>query len=111
MTSAPHEPWAFGERIERICREYLELRYRLLPYLYTLFWRAATHGEPILRPLVYDYFGDDRGHIFEDAINRLARAGITRGCNPPENTGFCPDEPIRRDQMATFLARAGDLSG
>lgn len=58
-----------------------------------------------------DYFGDDRGHIFEDAINRLARAGITRGCNPPENTGFCPDEPIRRDQMATFLARAGDLSG
>ncbi len=53
-----------------------------------------------------DYFGDDRGHIFEDAINRLGAAGITLGCNPPENTRYCPDDPIRRDQMATFLVRA-----
>ena len=53
-----------------------------------------------------DYFGDDRGHIFEDAINRLGAAGITLGCNPPDNTRFCPDDPIRRDQMATFLVRA-----
>ncbi|MET0567338.1 MAG: CAP domain-containing protein [Acidimicrobiia bacterium] len=53
-----------------------------------------------------DYFGDDRGHIFEDAINRLGAAGITLGCNPPENSKFCPDDPIRRDQMATFLVRA-----
>jgi hypothetical protein len=58
-----------------------------------------------------DYFGDDRGHIFEDAINRLGAAGITQGCNPPENSRFCPDDPIRRDQMASFLARAGDLTG
>ena len=53
-----------------------------------------------------NYFGDDRGHIFEDAINRLGAAGITLGCNPPQNTNFCPDDPIRRDQMATFLVRA-----
>ena len=53
-----------------------------------------------------DYFGDDRGHIFEDAINRLGAAGITLGCNPPENSRFCPDDPIRRDQMATFIVRA-----
>ncbi len=53
-----------------------------------------------------DYFGDDRGHLFEDAINRLGAAGITLGCNPPENSKFCPDDPIRRDQMATFLVRA-----
>ena len=58
-----------------------------------------------------DYFGDDGGHIFEDAINRLGAAGITLGCNPPENSKFCPDDPIRRDQMATFLVRAGDLTG
>ena len=53
-----------------------------------------------------DYFGDDRGHIFEDAINRLGAAEITMGCNPPQNSRFCPDDPIRRDQMATFLVRA-----
>jgi hypothetical protein len=59
-----------------------------------------------LRASTTDYFGDDRGHIFEDAINRLGAAGITLGCNPPENTRYCPDDPIRRDQMATFLVRA-----
>lgn len=56
------------------------------------------------------YFTDDDTSIFENAIDRLATAGITRGCNPPENTEYCPDQPIRRDQMATFLARAGSLT-
>ena len=56
-----------------------------------------------------DVFGDDNGTTFEDDIDRLATAGITLGCNPPDNTMFCPSQPIRRDQMATFLARAGDL--
>lgn len=53
-----HEPWVFGPRVETICRAYLKLRYRLLPYLYTLFWEAAQHGTPILRPLLY-HFPDD----------------------------------------------------
>jgi len=76
--------------------------------------RTMTRGEMAaflarafdLQASITDYFGDDRGHIFEDAINRLGAAGITLGCNPPENTRFCPDDPIRRDQMATFLVRA-----
>ena len=55
ITSRPHEPWVYGERVERICRAYIELRYRLLPYLYSLFWQASTMGTPILRPLLYDF--------------------------------------------------------
>ena len=54
----PHEPWAFGAEVEGIARRYLELRYRLLPYLTTLFHEAATTGAPILRPLVYHYPDD-----------------------------------------------------
>jgi len=54
----PHEPWAFGPRVEAICRDYLQLRYRLLPYLYTLFWEASQRGIPVLRPLLY-HFPDD----------------------------------------------------
>jgi hypothetical protein len=66
-----------------------------------------------------DYFGDDDGTIFEDAINRLAASGITRGCNPPTNDTFCPNGDVTRGQMAAFLVRAlgytddggGDLFG
>jgi hypothetical protein len=55
-------------------------------------------------------FVDDDGSIFEDDIAKLAAAGITRGCNPPVNDRFCPDDQVKRDQMASFLARALNLS-
>ncbi|MDJ0665532.1 MAG: S-layer homology domain-containing protein [Acidimicrobiia bacterium] len=54
-------------------------------------------------------FTDDDGSIFEDAIERLAAAGITRGCNPPANDRFCPTATVTREQMAAFLHRAGEL--
>mgnify|MGYP001826291288 CR=1 FL=1 len=53
-----------------------------------------------------DLFVDDDGSIFETDIDRLATAGITLGCNPPENDRFCPHDPVRRDQMASFLVRS-----
>ena len=51
-------------------------------------------------------FGDDDGSTFEQDIQKLATAGVTKGCNPPANSQFCPDDPVLRDQMASFLARA-----
>jgi len=68
MTTARHEPWVFGDRVERICREYIELRYRLLPYLYTLFWEAATTGAPILRPLLYHFPNDPNTYTLYDQV-------------------------------------------
>jgi hypothetical protein len=53
-----------------------------------------------------DRFTDDDGSVFEGDIDRLATAGVTLGCNPPDNSRFCPDEPVSRAQMASFLARA-----
>lgn len=50
-----------------------------------------------------DSFADDDDSEFEGDIERLAAAGITRGCSP---TAFCPDDPITRGQMAAFLVRA-----
>jgi uncharacterized protein YkwD len=55
-------------------------------------------------------FVDDEGSVFENAIERLAAAGITQGCNPPANTHFCPDDYVTRGQMAAFLTRALQLS-
>jgi S-layer homology domain len=53
-----------------------------------------------------DWFRDDNDSVFEDDINRLAEAGITKGCNPPDNTRSCPDKGVNRGQMAAFLVRA-----
>ncbi len=53
-----------------------------------------------------DPFVDDDGSVFEADIERLAAAGITRGCNPPVNDRFCPQDPLTRAQMAAFLVRA-----
>jgi hypothetical protein len=57
-----------------------------------------------------DHFDDDDGSIFEADINAIAEAGITKGCNPPANNLYCPTEAVTRDQMASFLARALDLT-
>jgi alpha-glucosidase (family GH31 glycosyl hydrolase) len=55
-----HLPWAHGPEVEAICRRYLELRMRLLPYLYSLAWRAHTRGLPLMRPLALDHPDDPR---------------------------------------------------
>ena len=59
-----------------------------------------------LDPTSIDFFDDDDGNIHEGAINRLAAAGITGGCDVRE---YCPKDPVKRDQMASFLVRAFNL--
>jgi hypothetical protein len=61
-----------------------------------------------LPPTGGDPFVDDDGSVFEADIEALAAAGITLGCNPPDNDEFCPDDHVTREQMAGFLDRAGD---
>lgn len=49
------EPWVHGPRHEAIRRRYIELRYRLLPYVYTVTEEAARTGMPIMRPMFLEY--------------------------------------------------------
>lgn len=51
-------------------------------------------------------FTDDDASVFEDDIAALAAAGITKGCNPPANDRFCPEQSVTRQEMAAFLVRA-----
>jgi len=49
------EPWSFGEEITDVSRKFIELRYKLLPYIYTAFWEYITYSVPMLKSLVmYD---------------------------------------------------------
>lgn len=50
--------WSFGTAIEDLIRAAIELRYRLLPYIYTSFLRSTETGEPVQRPLIFDYQRD-----------------------------------------------------
>ncbi len=52
------EPWSFGNRMEEINRRSIELRYRLLPYLYNAFREAAQTGLPVMRALLLEYPDD-----------------------------------------------------
>lgn len=48
----------------------------------------------------------DDDSVFEADIDKLGTAGVTRGCNPPTNDRFCPNDSVTRGQMAAFLHRA-----
>lgn len=58
-------------------------------------------------------------NVFHDDIAWLADANVTQGCNPPDNTRFCPGDTVTREQMAAFMRRlaenqvvdAGSLGG
>jgi alpha-D-xyloside xylohydrolase len=60
--TTPREPWEFGSEALDIFREYAELRYRLLPYVYTTAEVAARTGLPVVRPLVLTYQDDPATH-------------------------------------------------
>jgi len=68
--SADHEPWVNGAEHESIRRRYIELRYQLLPYLYTQTEETSRTGIPLMRPVFLDYpeardfYHDDRDFLF-----------------------------------------------
>jgi alpha-glucosidase len=56
------QPYAFGAATEQSARHYLQLRYRLLPYIYSYAWEASRTGLPLVRPLALE-FPDDPGSV------------------------------------------------
>jgi len=59
-------PWSFGPGVEALCKAALELRYRLLPYIYSAFVVASETGEPVQRPLLFDFQQDRQARETED---------------------------------------------
>jgi alpha-glucosidase len=66
LGTAQQEPWAFGEPYESICRRWIELRYELLPYIYTAAWQASRSGLPMMRPLALAFPDDLRTYSLDD---------------------------------------------
>lgn len=60
------EPWSFGEPFTSINRKFIELRYKLLPYLYSTFWEHHRYGFPILRPIIMQEQEEFTNHFRQD---------------------------------------------
>ncbi|MCD5323440.1 MULTISPECIES: glycoside hydrolase family 31 protein [Pontibacillus] len=56
------EPWQYGQKVEDISKKYIEMRYKLMPYLYNTFIQASMDGTPIQQPLVYQFQKDENTH-------------------------------------------------
>ena len=63
--TADHEPWASGPEQEAIRKRYIELRYRLLPFIYTAMEETSRTGVPLMEPLFLEY-PDEQGLYGED---------------------------------------------
>ena len=59
------EPWAFGEESERIARQWIEFRYRLLPYLSSVIAQATATGLPVMRAMPLAFPGNALTRAYE----------------------------------------------
>lgn len=59
IDSRSQEPWVFGEEVEEKIRHLIQFRYRLLPYIETLFYEHRQTGAPLMRPLLWHYPDDE----------------------------------------------------
>lgn len=56
-TTKQREPYVFSNEVQEVIRSAIELRYKHIPYFYTLFYEHFVTGDPIIRPLFYQYPG------------------------------------------------------
>jgi alpha-glucosidase (family GH31 glycosyl hydrolase) len=79
------EPWAYGTTAENIARSFIELRYRLLPYIYTMAHENTTSGMPLARPLFFSSPADpslaseSSAYLWGDnfLVSPVTQAGVT----------------------------------
>ncbi|OGU77563.1 MAG: hypothetical protein A2V93_12440 [Ignavibacteria bacterium RBG_16_34_14] len=54
-SNQPTEPWNFGAEAEMINKNFIQLRYQLIPYIYSMAYENYKTGMPLVRPLFFDY--------------------------------------------------------
>lgn len=66
IDSRRREPWIAGGKYTDHIRDAIRLRYRLLPLLYTEFWKSSVSGEPIVKPLLWVNPKDKNGYEIDN---------------------------------------------
>ncbi|WP_185749220.1 glycoside hydrolase family 31 protein [Humibacillus xanthopallidus] len=91
----PREPWAFGDDALDICREWVRLRYSLLPYLWQVALESAANGWPVLRPLGLHHPDDRVARSVDDSFllgsDLLVVPVFDDGAAPVRRTFYVPE--------------------
>ena len=64
---AQRQPWVFGDKAEAAAKDVMQLRYKLIPYIYSYDRAAYENGVGIVKPLVFDYPNDSKAANYTDA--------------------------------------------
>jgi alpha-D-xyloside xylohydrolase len=65
-TTNQNEIWSYGPDAQKTLVSYDQLRYRLMPYIYSVAWKTTSEGYTIMRPLVMDFREDTRAQNIGD---------------------------------------------
>lgn len=65
-SGADNEVWSYGPKVYEICKKYMEIRYRIKPYVKELMRAAHEKGTPVIRPLFYDFHEDKTAWQVDD---------------------------------------------
>ncbi len=121
--SVDHEPWSFGPECENTCRLALNRRYRLMPYLYTLFREASLTDVPIVCPVFFADARDPRLRDIDDCfligpevlVRACTEETLTRSESPMPPGVWRRYEPCPRDdgssdpELPELFIRAGAI--
>lgn len=84
-SGADNEVWSYGETVEKVLRKFIDLRYRMKPYIAKAMQQAHENGSPVMRPLFYNFPEDRRAWHYEDSycfgddllVAPIFEAGVT----------------------------------
>ncbi len=128
-TTNTNELWSYGEQAQKILTDYDRLRYRLMPYIYSLAWKTTSEGYTPMRPLAMDFRTDVRAQNVGDQfmfgpallVNPVTEPGATkRHMYLPRGTwrdfwtgksldgGVAMDAPANLERMPIYV-RAGSI--
>ena len=96
-TGGDNEVWSCGPEVEKVLRKFIDLRYRLRPYISKAMAQAHEKGAPVMRPLFFNFPGDKKAWDINDAycfgddlvVAPILEAGaVTRSVYLPEGTAW-----------------------
>ncbi|MBE6731821.1 MAG: glycoside hydrolase family 31 protein [Ruminococcaceae bacterium] len=65
-SGADNEVWSYGENVEKVLRKFIDIRYKLKPYIKEISEEASLNGSPMMRTLFYEFENDKKAWDIED---------------------------------------------